>query len=197
MRPVLRTAIFIGIAGPLALVFQPQPRTVDARVPREWVEWHENPVFAMIGLLAGVEAQVKAGMLGGRMNNGLARVQPELARLYALQELENECANGGLEQFLWNLSGPTIPHAIDGLKMIGQDQAAAVLARVPPLFGAGGVPEDHSIRRDAIASIRSADPKVFETIEAELARALGAVEVVVCQRLIDYVKKHPEQFFRD
>ena len=105
-----------------------------------------------------------------------ARTTPGQRALFSIWWTWSEVTNGGFSQYFANPTGILAPYAVDGCRLVGAEQTAAVVAEAIALF-ADGVPPDQAERRAALDTIsfdelRRLDGKFYATYRDELfARA--------------------------
>ena len=92
----------------------------------------------------------------------IANLDRRLVLLYAAHWAYSEISNGGFTQFFWNSTGAVGPEAMEGYRLIGMPQIAALIERV---FGFLGFPypRDRVLRQRALFSASGCD-------EAELKK---------------------------
>lgn len=117
--------------------------------------------------------------------------EPE-RNLVALRAFEGELQNGALHQFFANSSGEHALQAVRGLRAIGAEQAALLLAEAVSLFPGGVVPLVQAPRRAALDSLA---PHAIARMDRLSGQLLDELDDLHRDRLLErYVQSHDNQF---
>lgn len=91
--------------------------------------------------------------------------------MFAAHFCMSEICNGGFHQFFWNSTGVLAPEAVEGFRMIGQAQVAALIGKGMSLFGSV-YPRDRNDRQAQLAevsrsSLDALDETFYSLIDSE------------------------------
>ncbi len=90
---------------------------------------------------------------------------------YAVSCLIGEVYNGGFDQFFSNSSGEVYAFALDGLRLLGANESAALLLRAKEiLFGVNDVPSDSTKRNKLMPTAANDDAPEWQQLD-ELDKA--------------------------
>jgi hypothetical protein len=123
--------------------------------------------------------------LNADTEDGLRRLSLRDQYIWLISCFQNQVANGGIDQFLFNSYGDYVVETLEALAAIGAFNAHRILKKACELFPNGRPSENHETREDQVRTINAKFGKHMD----ELVGA-GEIENNLSQLLIDYWRLH-------
>ena len=152
------------------------------------------------GKLAALFLRVRPVMFAAEtaseVEAALARLTPGQRAVWAVEQLQLEMGNGGIEQYFYNSAGDTAPEALEGLRAIDAPKFARQLERAIALFPGGKVPRERDARELLLDEEGLSDVLIDSGVDDAWEDAY-AVEEELSKLGLDYVARHRAEFFFD
>ncbi len=162
-----------------------------------------NTFAAALGLedkLAALFKRVQPVMFAAEtareVEAALLQLTPGQRAVWAVEQLQLEMGNGGIEQYFYNSPGDTAPEALDGLRKIDAPKFARPLERAIALFPGGRVPRDRDARELLLDEQGLSEVLIDSGVDDAWEEAY-AVEEELSKLGLDYVERHRADFFFD
>ena len=101
--------------------------------------------------------------------------------MFAAHFCMSEICNGGFHQFFWNSTGVLAPEAVEGFRVIGQAQVAALIEKGMSLFGRV-YPRDRNDRQAQLAEVSRSSLDALDQIFYSLIDSEGGGFMVAADR---------------
>lgn len=147
-------------------------------------------------LFKRVQPVMFAAETAAEVEAALARLTPGQRAVWAVEQLQLEMGNGGIEQYFYNSPGDTAPEALQGLRLIDAPKFARPLEQAMQLFPEGRVPRDRDAR-ELLLDEEGLSEVLIESGVDEAWEDAYAVEEELSNLALAYVERHPDQFFLD
>lgn len=115
--------------------------------------------------------------------------EPQKVLLF-VENLEREVNNGGFNQFYFNSSGDYAHETLDGLKTIGANKMADILAKANSVWPDQTVPKDRTERQEVQETIEEQADPVWGQCDDDFYEYPDDIAGL----LLDYVKQHKSDF---
>ena len=126
----------------------------------------------------------------------LSRLTPGQRAAWAVEQLQLEMGNGGIDQYFYNSAGDTAPEALEGLRLIDAPKFARPLEQAMKLFPGGQVPRDRDAR-ELLLDEQDLSEALIESGVDEAWQDAYAVEEELSKLLLEWVERNPGDFFFD
>src|SRR5260221_13884751 len=110
---------------------------MDLRVPFATYQQAGSIVDKLEALLSRVQPVMFAAETPGQIESTLENLTMGQRALWAVEQLQMEIMNGGLEQYFFNSAGGTALEAAEGLSLFGLKKFEKLLAKALKMFPGG------------------------------------------------------------
>lgn len=139
--------------------------------------------------LAVIELDTRVNELSDYGEDISKLTAPQKVLLF-VENVEREVNNGGFNQFFWNSSGDYAHESLAALEVIGAKKTADIVRRAMAQWPDLNIPKDKTEREDLLMQIEKQAEADWRQCEEEFF----AYEEDISQLLIQYVKKHKQEF---
>jgi hypothetical protein len=119
---------------------------------------------------------------------------PGQRALYALHWTNSEVCNGGFHQYFWNSTGMLAPVAVEGARLVGANEYAAVVERALSIFG-GHTPPSGDERRERLDRLSDDESQLLDQCDQRWYELLRNPDTELEGYLARHIEKHPDDFF--
>jgi Domain of unknown function (DUF4375) len=167
---------------------------MDLRVPYRTYHEAKDEVARVTALFARLEPVMFDAETPEEIEAALGNLTAGQRALWAVEQLQMETGNGGLEQYFFNSAGGTAREALDGLRLFGLKKLEKLFAKAVAMFPDGAAPRDRDERMDLLEDEAPAD-----RLDALTERWEDAYEGAesLSKAALAYVDAHPAEFFLD
>jgi hypothetical protein len=163
----------------------------DYRIPRETADRGDgelvDAVIDRIGEAVPSPFENKAPLLAAT---------PGQRAVYALAALDAEVNNGGFHQFFFNPTGALAREALGGARLLGLDEHAAIIEEAFSVFPDGEVPEDFDERISLHRELSDESSDRIDSCDERWYELGDRPDDAFDKALANYIRSHPEDFFR-
>ena len=150
-----------------------------------------------------------------------AAITPELMALWAILNADGQVCNGGFSQFFYNSYGELAEEALEGFKLFGMDEYAAIFEEAYAAFSVRPIPKDRGERiaiLDFLSDEETADEatnsiehysklaqgteELWDDLETRYYSLIhqkgveGGYNAAFYRPLADFIDANPEKFFQ-
>jgi hypothetical protein len=172
------------------------PKQDDLRVAYSTFEAARGLESKLAALFRRVQPVMFAAETASEVEAALARLTPGQRSVWAVEQLQLEMGNGGIEQYFYNSAGDTAPEALLGLRAIDAPKFARPLEQAIALFPGGKVPRDRDARERLLDEEGLSDVLTDSDVDDAWEDAY-AVEEELSKLGLEYVARHRAEFFFD
>lgn len=150
----------------------------------------------LAALFRRVQPVMFAAETAGEVEAALARLTPGQRAAWAVEQLQLEMGNGGIEQYFYNSAGDTAPEALHGLRLIDAPRFARPLEQAMQLFPGGKVPRDRDARELLLDEEGLSEVLIDSGVDEAWEDAYSREEDL-SKLVLEYVERHRAEFFTD
>ncbi len=172
------------------------PKQDDLRVAYSTFVGARDLVGKLTAIFKRVQPVLFSAETASEVEAALARLTRGQRGVWALEQLQMEMGNGGIEQYFYNAPGDTAPEALDGLRLIDAPKFARPLEQAMQLFPGGKVPRDRDAR-ELLLDEQGLSEVLIESGVDEVWQDAYSVEEELSKLALAYVERHPDEFFFD
>lgn len=110
--------------------------------------------------------------------------------LLFVENLEREVNNGGFNQFYWNSSGGFAHETLAGIRIIGANKMADILAKANSVWPNQAVPKGQTERQEVMETMEEQANAIWEQCDKDFFKCPDDIS----ELLLEYVKQNKSDF---